>query len=164
MFCFEAASEPKPATISMISQESASMVSKSSKIDDQKLKELGREQSRTRRRLQAFSRKIFPRRASKAKSGQKIPECRRARARCSNPNFEAEGETPSWRDFQNCAALQDSAAKTARVSCQARPLPHCPAYAHRGVLWQPCKHQNMKQAKRLQLATENAVVAAGCDY
>ena len=71
MFCFEAASKPKPATISMISHESASMVSKSSKIDDQKLKELGREQSRTRRRLQAFSRKIFPRRASKAKSGQK---------------------------------------------------------------------------------------------
>ena len=31
LFCFEAASKPKPATISMISHESASMVSKSSK-------------------------------------------------------------------------------------------------------------------------------------
>ena len=114
----------------------------------QKLKELGREQSRTRRRLQAFSRKIFPRRASKAKSGQKIPECRRARARCSNPNFEAEEESPSWRDFQNCAALQDSAAKTARVSCQARPLPQCHTRcASRGALatMQTPKHEAVKK-------------------
>ena len=164
MFCFEAASKPKPATISMISHESASMVSKSSKIDVSKTERAWKRAIEDPQKAASFFKKDLSTQSFKGQKWPKIPECRRARARCSNPNFEAEGETPSWRDFQNCAALQDSAAKTARVSCQARPLPHCPAYAHRGVLWQPCKHQNMKQSKRLQLATENAVVAAGCDY
>ena len=36
--------------------------------------------------------------------------------------------------------------------------------AQRGRLWQTSKHQNMKQSKRLQLAAEEAVVAAGCDH
>ena len=164
MFCFEAASKPKPATISMISHESASMVSKSSKIDVSKTERAWKRAIEDPQKAASFFKKDLSAQSFKGQKWPKIPECRRARARCSNPNFEAEGETPSWRDFQNCAALQDSAAKTARVSCQARPLPHCPADAHRGVLWQPCKHQNMKQSKRLQLATENAVVAAGCDY
>ena len=164
LLCFEAAFKPMPATFSKISHESASMVSKSSKIDVSKTERAWKRAIEDPQKAASFFKKDLSTQSFKGQKWPKIPECRRARARCSNPNFEAEGETPSWRDFQNCAALQDSAAKTARVSCQARPLPHCPAYAHRGVLWQPCKHQNMKQSKRLQLATENAVVAAGCDY
>ena len=111
----------------------------------------------------SFFKKDLSTQSFKGQKWPKIPECRRARARCSNPNFEAEEESPSWRDFQNCAALQDSAAKTARVSCQARPLPHCPAYAHRGIPWQPARHQNMNTCKReraLQLDSENGVVLA----
>ena len=148
MFCFEAASKPKPATISMISHESASMVSKSSKIDVSKTERAWKRAIEDPQKAASFFKKDLSTQSFKGQKWPKIPECRRARARCSNPNFEAEGETPSWRDFQNCAALQDSAAKTARVSCQARPLPQCHTRcASRGALatMQTPKHEAVKK-------------------
>ena len=60
---------------------------------------------------------------------------------------------------------QNSAATTARVDCQAGPLPQCHnRCATREALATVKEHQNMKQSKRLQLAAEEAVVAAGCDH
>ena len=58
MFCFGAASKPMPATFSMRRTNPQVECLKSSKIDEQNLRKLREKRSRTRRRLQAYSRTL----------------------------------------------------------------------------------------------------------
>ena len=126
LLCSEAASKPMPARSQRSRTNPQVWCLKSSKIDETKSEKAWREQSRARRRLQAFSRKIFHTQSIK---GQKWPvKCRNAVEPEQVLQFEnlmPEEKRHHGESSKTALLSQNSAAKTARVDYQVVPLPQC---------------------------------------
>ena len=110
----------------------------------------------------SFSKKILPAQSIKSQKWLVKVGTPSSQSKMLQPENLMPSENRHHGESSRTALLsQNSAAKTARVDYQVVPLPQCHnRCATRALTLAICKHQNMKQSKRLQLDSENGVVLA----